>query len=138
MKQSDISLRCITERERLINTYFGTLPTEQAIRLDYVGDLIQRMEDEYKQFLFDLWCKQHPDSKKTMDDILEKQYNRFSLGREYAAKLNAAFADAKEITLWEQLTNSNDKDIQHMNALIIAYAKDLLAQITMDFMEDVK
>lgn len=138
MNTEELSKCCFAERERLMNTYFGTLPTEQAIRLDYVGDLIQRMEDEYKQFLFDLWRKQHPDSKKTMDDILEKQYNRFSLGREYAAKLNAAFADAKEITLWEQLTNSNDKDIQHMNALIIAYAKDLLALITMDFMEDVK
>ena len=45
---------------------------------------------------------------------------------------------ADEITVWEQITNSYVHDIEHLNALIYAYAQNLLAHFTLDFMEDVE
>ena len=138
MTQEDISRLCLAERERLLNKYFGTLPTDHALNIEQIGELTKYAETEYKHFLGVLWEQVRGTDGRPLDDLLNKRYNRFSLNKEYVAKISTAVTDAEEITLWERITDSNYRDIEHLNALITAYATDLLAHITADFMEDVK
>lgn len=44
----------------------------------------------------------------------------------------------KAINIRKQITNSKIRDIERLNSLIRTYATDLLAHITLDFMEDVE
>lgn len=138
MKRDELALRLIDERERLIDTYFGNLPIDKAVDLGIITERINKMEDEYKLFLAKLWHQSEEVDVLSLNDVLDKNLNRWSLEGEYAVSIKEAHSEADEVTLWEQITNSNDRDIKHLNALIIAYARDLLAHITMDFMEDVK
>ena len=132
-----LSQTCLAERERLLQKYVSNLPVESALSLSQIGEIIEQMEDEYKHFLTNLWEQVRNDDSRTLDDILDKRYNRYILNREYAKDIRVSQAAAEEITLWEQITNTNICDIVHLNALIRAYAQDLLAHITIDFMEDV-
>ena len=137
MKREEIAKRCFTAREQLIDKYCGSLPKDHALELKQIGDLAEQIEEEYKRFLAELWKEVKGKDTRSLDDILDKRYNRFALHTEYAAPLNLAVANAEEVTLWEQITNSNYRDIEHLDTLICAYARDLLAHITLDFMEDV-
>lgn len=138
MKREDLARRCFAAREQLIDKYCGSLPKDHAIKLEQIGSLVEQIEDEYKHFLTELWEQVKGNNTRSLDDILDKHYNRFALHREYAASINMAVANAEEVTLWEQITDSNYRDIEHLNTMISAYARDLLAHITLDFIEDVK
>ena len=137
MKREEIAKRCFAAREQLIDKYCGSLPKDHAVELEQIGSLVEQIEEEYKRFLAELWEQIKGEDTRSLDDILDKRYNRFALHIEYAAPLNMAVANAEEVTLWEQITNSNYRDIEHLDTLISAYARDLLAHITLDFMEDV-
>ena len=136
--KQQLSKACLAERERLLQKYVSNLPVDLALSLSQIGEIIEQMEDEYKQFLAQLWEQVRNDDSRSLEDILDKRYNRYILNREYAKDIRTSHAAAEEITLWEQITNSNYRDIEHLNALVGAYARDLLAHITQDFMEDVK
>lgn len=138
MTREEISKECLNVRELLIRDCHNVLPTDQAADMVKINHLVGRVEEEYKNFLSTLWKDIRPDDERTLDDILDKRYNRLVLARDYTAPIEAAIGDAEEITLWERITNSNYRDIEQLNALVIAYIRDLLAQITRDFMEDVK
>ncbi len=138
MTREDISKECLNVRELLIRDCHNVLPTDQAADMEKINHLVGRIEEEYKNFLSTLWKDIRPDDERTLDDILDKRYNRLVLARDYTAPIEAAIGDAEEITLWERIINSNYRDIEQLNALVIAYIRDLLAQITRDFMEDVK
>ena len=138
MTLESISKSCLAERERLLDTHLASLPADKAIDLAQIAELIERIEQGYKSFLTNLWNDIRQNDKRTLDVIIDKHYNRFGIGSEYAVPIKSAISDAEEITLWEQITNSNYRDIEHLNALIRAYAHDLLAHITADFMEDIR
>ena len=138
MTRDELVLSCIEERERLIDTYLGDLPTDKAVDLGIIVERIDKMEEEYKLFLAKLWHQSEDVDVQSLNGVLDKNLNRWSLGGEYAASIKEAHSEADEVTLWEQITNSNNRDIKHLNALIVAYAKDLLAHITLDFMEDLQ
>ena len=111
---------------------------DSSLSLCRIGEIIEQLEDECKQFLAQLWEQVRNDDSRSLEDILDKRYNRYILNREYAKDIRTSHAAAEEITLWEQITNTNIRDIEHLNTLIRTYAKDLLAHITLDFMEDVE
>ena len=136
MNIQEVAKQCIAKREELINLHLEHLPQEEAIDIDHVCEIMHRLEAEYKHFLSDLWDKLKGADDRTIDDILDKHYHRYGLGLEYSIPIITAHAKAEEITLWEQITNSNYRDVAHLNVLIRAYATDLLAHITADFMED--
>ena len=137
-KKQDTAKICLEEREQLLSKYLEGLPIESAISLEEISSLVERLEDEYKQFLTTLWEQVRQDDEvRSLDDVLDKRYNRYILNREYAKDIRVSQSAAEEITLWEQITNTNIRDIEHLNVLICAYAKDLLAHITLDFMENV-
>lgn len=136
--KQEIAKRCLEKREQLLNKYMENLPPDATIPLAEINTRIEQMEDEYKQFLTALWEQVRSDNEeRSFDEILNKRYNRYIRNREYANDISLSHSAAEEITLWEQITNTNIHDIEHLNALIRAYAKDLLACITKDFMENV-
>ena len=137
MSFQEVSKQCMEERERLVRHYTDSLPTDCPIELAQIVELVDQLEQSYKQYLCNLWEGMRNDSR-TLDDLLDKRYSRFALNRDYAHKIHAAQAEAEEVTLWEQITNSNYRDIAHLNTLIITYCRDLLAHITIDFLEDIK
>ena len=136
--KQELSKTCLAERERLLNKYVGNLLIDFALSLSQIGEIIEKLEDKYKQFLSNLWEQVRNGDSRSLDDILDKRYNRYVLNMEYAKDIRVSQAAAEEITLWEQITSSNYRDIEHLNALVGAYAWDLLAHNTQDFMEDVK
>lgn len=138
MTMKSITKACLDERERLLDTYLASLPTGEVINREQIAELIDQIEQEYKSFLKNLWHSIRNKDQRKLDDLLDKRYNRFGIGSEYGVSIKSAISEAEEITLWEQITNSNYRDIEHLNALIRAYARDLLAHITLDFMEDIK
>ena len=138
MSIESISKLSLEERERLLDTHLACLPTDKAIELAQIAELIEQIEQGYKLFLTNLWNDIRQNDNRTLDIILDKHYNRFCIGSEYAVSIKSAISDAEEITLWEQITNSNYRDIEQLNVLIRAYAHDLLAHITADFMEDIR
>lgn len=137
MTHQEIIKQTIEERERLVQAHLNSLPMDTAIDIAEITERIEALEQEYKLFLARLWKDECPEDERGLEDILDKQYNRFALDRDYQSKIVEAQAAAEEVTLWEKMTNSNYKDITQLNALIVAYAKDLLAHMTRDFMEDV-
>ena len=137
--KQELSKICLEERERLLQKYLGNLSKESATSLEQIRNLMAQMEDEYKLFLTNLWEQiKETNDNRTLDNILDKRMNRTMLAKAYSLPIETALKSAKEITLWEQITNSNYRDIEHLNALVGAYARDLLAHITLDFMEDVQ
>lgn len=138
MKKAEILKKTLTVRESIIENCHNALPKDHAVDMDFVNQLIDKVEEDYRTYLSVLWGEISQNDKRSLDDILDKRYNRLMIAHDYVTSIESAHKDAREITLWERLTNSNGKDIQQMNALIIAYSKDILAQITQDFMEDVK
>ena len=128
----------MAERERLLQKHVGNLSTDSALSLSKIDEIIEKIEDEYKQFLSNLWEQVRNGDGRSLDDILDKRYNRYVLNMEYAKDIRVSQAAAEEITLWEQITDTNILDIERLNSLIRAYATDLLAHITLDFMEDVE
>ena len=138
MSNQEISRQTIAERKRLIEIIVNALPTDSAITIDQIGELVEQIENDYKRFLVLLWEQIKGKDSRSMDELLDKRYNRFMISAEYESVLTQAIADAEEVTLWEQISNSNYRDIKQLNALVVAYSTDLLAHITFDFLEEIK
>ena len=136
MTKEFISKQCLAEREQLIGKYCDTLPTDHAMPIEQIRELVVQIEKEYRIFLCGLWEQITGGDDRSLDAILDKRWNRVVLAYEYNAPIETAIDEAEEITLWEKISNSNYRDIEQLNALITAYARDLLAHITLDFMED--
>lgn len=136
--KTELMARCLSMREQILTSFAKRLPIDRALSIQEIRELIDSIESEYKQKLESLWNSVRKDDNRSLDILLEKRYNRFVLGCEYSEQIHFAHADAEEITLWEQITNTNYRDVEQLNKLIKAYATDLLAHITYDFLEDIK
>ena len=135
MTRQEITKSCMEERTRLMEKYTGCL-SENPSR-DDIFRLAEQMEDAYRVFLESLWQQIKADDTRTLDQLLDKRYNRMAMTLAYSRSISEADEKAKEITFWEQITDSNGRDIAHLNTLVRSYFTDLLAHITMDFMEDI-
>lgn len=51
--------------------------------------------------------------------------------------IDAAYKDAKRITLWERITKSNHEDVTYYKGLLLEYTKDLLMVMRHDFLEEI-
>ena len=137
MTREEISRLTLQERERLLDKYCSSLPTDKAITVEQISDFAEQAEQDYRRFLADIWQNVKGADKRSLDQLLDKQYNRMVLGSEYKEQIVSAREDAEEVTLWEQITDTNGRDIARLNALIRAYITALLAHLTLDFMEEV-
>lgn len=144
MKKQQIAQQCNRQVRMLIKKYFGNLINDALLRRpetlteEYSIDLPQRIEQEFREFLADLWSHIQTDDPRTFEQIMDKQYVRMSIDREYRDKLQTAYANAKHISYWEQLTRTNYRDVNRYKGILRDYVEALLRHMTNDFLEDIK
>lgn len=83
-------------------------------------------------YLVELW-KQY----STKPLVLEEQKLRWLMTEDNREAIDAAYKDAKRITLWERITKSNHEDVAYYKGLLLEYTKDLLMVIRLDFLEEI-
>ncbi len=130
------------EKERqLLEKYFGSLASEAARMPEEIGaytlDLPQRIEDEYFEYLKELWGKFASDNNIDSPLVLEEVKLREVMTDGIFRDLTAAYALAKERTLWERLTGSNHTDVAHYKSLLKAYTQERLNLMRLDFLEEI-
>ncbi len=133
---SNIELLTKEKEQELLERYFGNLPKEAAIDCPetigkYTKDLPLKIEEEYRQYLIELWKKY---SFKPL--VLEEQKLRWLITEDDREAIDAAYKDAKRITLWERITKSNHEDVAYYKGLLHEYTKDLLMVMRHDFLEE--
>ena len=144
MKKQQIAQQCNRQVRMLMKKYFGNLLNDALLRRpemltdDYSIDLPQRIEQEYREFLADLWSHVQIDDPRPFEQIMDKQYVRMSLDSDYREKLQTAYTNAKHISYWEKLTHTNYRDVNHYKGLLRDYVEAVLRCMTDDFLEDIK
>lgn len=134
---SNIELITKEKEQELLERYFGSLSKEAAIDRpetigEYTKDLPLKIGEEYRQCLTELWEKY---SDKPL--VLEEQKLRWLMTEDDRKAIDAAYKDAKRITLWERITKSNHEDVTYYKGLLYEYTKDLLMVMRLDFLEEI-
>lgn len=135
--ESNMEILCKEKEQELLDRYFGKLSKDAAIGRpetigDYTKDLPLKVEKEYRQYLTELWTQY---SDKPL--VLEEQKLRWLMTEDDREAIDAAYKDAKRITLWERITKSNHEDVTYYKGLLLEYTKDLLMVMRHDFLEEI-
>lgn len=142
MKTREIDKLCERKEKELLKKYFGKLIQEAAIVRpetigDYTKDLPLKIEEEYFQYLKELWDEINSDKSKTLESILDKRHISMLMTEDDREGIHHAYEDATRRTLWERLTKTNHKDVTFYKGLLEEYARELLMCMRCDFIEDV-
>ena len=142
MDRNGIELLCKEKEQELLNKYFGNIVREAAFERPetigiYTKDLPLKIEEEYFQYLKDLWEQINPDKSKSLESILDKRHIRMLMTEDDREGIHHAYEDATRRTLWERLTKTNHKDVTYYKGLLEEYARELLLCLRCDFIEDV-
>lgn len=142
MATKEIETLCMRKEKELLNKYFGNLIKEAAIERpetigDYTKDLPLKIEEEYFQYLKELWGNINPDKLKTLESILDKRHLSMLMTEDDREGIHYAYEDATRRTLWERLTKTNHKDVTFYKGLLEEYTRELLMCLRCDFIEDV-
>lgn len=141
MNIEEIKHLCINKEHELLEKHFGNLVAEAAHeRPESIGgydmELPQRIENEYKEFLRELWSGISTGDARSLDEILEEVRLRSLMAESSREALEHAHKDATEQTLWERITHSNHKDVTFYKGLLEEYTGELLYGIRRDFLEE--
>lgn len=141
MNREDINKICLCLAESLLHKYFGNLVKEATIdKPEDIGlydlELPLRIEAEYKVGLKQLWEEYAPDNSRNFDDIFDKPEMRQILTTDDLEGLSYAYKDAKRITLWEKITQTNHRDVTFYKGLLEEYTRELLFCMRHDFIEE--
>ena len=141
MNREDINKRCLCLAESLLHKYFGNLVKEATIdKPEDIGqydlELPLRIEAEYKESLRQLWEEYALDNSRRFDDIFDKPEIRQILTTDDLEGLSYAYKDAKRITLWEKITQTNHRDVTFYKGLLEEYTRELLFCMRHDFIEE--
>jgi len=142
MATKEIETLCMRKEKELLNKYFGNLVKEAAIERpetigDYTKDLPLKIEEEYFQYLKEIWGEINPDKSKTLESILDKRHISMLMTEDDREGIHYAYEDATRRTLWERLTKTNHKDVTFYKGLLEEYTRELLMCLRCDFIEDV-
>lgn len=132
--ESKVGKLCRNKEQELLDKYFpksGGDVMSQTIG-EYTKDLPLRIEAEFKDFLTGLW-KEHSGAPL----VLEEQKLRELVTKNDREAIDAAYKDAKRITLWERITKTNHEDVNHYKGLLYQYTKELLTVMRLDFLEEI-
>lgn len=99
-------------------------------------ELPRRIENEYKEFLRELWSGISTGDARSLDEILEEVRLRSLMAESSREALEQAHKDATEQTLWERITHSNHKDVTFYKGLLEEYTRERLYGIRRDFLEE--
>ncbi len=143
MTVKEIEILCMRKEHELLDKYFGNLVKEAAIERpetigNYTKDLPLKIEEEYFQYLKDLWGEIVPDKSRSLESILDKRHISMVMTEDDREGIHYAYEDATRRTLWERLTKTNHKDVTFYKGLLEEYARELLLCLRCDFIEDVK
>lgn len=143
MTIKEIEILCKKKEQELLNKYYSNLVKEAAIEKpetigDYAKDLPLKIEEEYFQYLEELWDKITPDKSKSLESILDKRHISMLMTEDDREGIHHAYEDAARRTLWERLTRTNHKDVSFYKGLLVEYTRELLFCLRCDFIEDVK
>lgn len=132
--ESKIETLCREKEQELLNKYFpnGSGFSESENIGEYTKDLPLKIESEFREYLIELW-KQYSDAPL----VLEEQKLRWLMTEDDREAIDAAYKDAKRITLWERITKSNHEDVTYYKGLLYEYTKDLLMVMRLDFLEEI-
>lgn len=141
MNREDINKICLCLADSLLHKYFGNLVKEATIdKPEDIGqydlELPLRIEAEYKVSLKQLWEEYVPDNSRNFDDIFDKPEMRQILTTDDLEGLSYAYKDAKRITLWEKITQTNHRDVTFYKGLLEEYTRELLFCMRHDFIEE--
>lgn len=137
VNESNIEILCKEKEQELLNKYFGNL-SDEAARVcpetigEYTKDLPLKIEAKFREYLVELW-KQY--SSEPL--VLEEQKLRWLMTEDDREAIDAAYKDAKRITLWERIAKSNHEDVTYYKGLLLEYTKDLLMVMRLDFLEEI-
>lgn len=98
----------------------------------YSIDLPHKIEQEYRQFLEEVW-KAYSDTPL----VLEEQTLRHLMAGPKRELLEDAYKKALRITALERITGTNHKDVTYYKGLLYAYTKELLTIMRLDFLEEI-
>lgn len=132
--ESKVEILCREKEQELLDKYFpdGFGCSESETIGEYTKDLPLKIESEFREYLTELW-KKYSDTPL----VLEEQTLRWLMTEEDREAVDAAYKDAKRITLWERITKSNHEDVTYYKGLLYEYTKDLLMVMRHDFLEEV-
>lgn len=132
--EKKIEILCKEKEQELLNKYFlsGFGCSKSETIGEYTKDLPLKIEAEFREYLMDLW-KEFSDSPL----VLEEQKLRWLMTEDDREAIDAAYKDAKRITLWERITKSNHEDVTYYKGLLYEYTKDLLMVMRLDFLEEI-
>ncbi len=142
MTTKEIENLCVRKEKELLNRFFGNLVKEAAFEKpetigDYTKDLPLKIEEEYFQYLKELWENINSDSSKTLESILDKRHISMLMTEDDREGIHHAYEDATRRTLWERLTKTNHKDVTFYKGLLEEYTRELLLCLRCDFIEDI-
>ena len=135
--EQNIEALCRNKEQELLDKYFGNI-TNEAVKDkpenigEYTKDLPLRIEDEYRDFLEELW-KNYSDKPL----VLEEQKLRLLLTEGIRERLEEAHKEAADISIWERITRSNHEDVTYYKGLLYEYTKELLTIMRIDFLEEI-
>lgn len=132
--ESKVETLCREKEQELLNKYFpgGFGRSKSETIGEYTKDLPLKIESEFREYLTELW-KEFSDSPL----VLEEQKLRWLMTEDDREAVDAAYQDAKRITLWERITKSNHEDVMYYKGLLYEYTKDLLMVMRLDFLEEI-
>lgn len=143
ISKQELTRICHDKMHGILDTYFADLAEDAAVNKPetvderYTLDLPLRIENEYREYLMDLWEKVKGEDTRTFTQIMDKRYTRMCIDSKYRECIRLAEADAKLITTWEWIMKSNHEDVAHFKGLLYGYSRELLLCMTADFLEDV-
>lgn len=135
--EQNIEALCRNKEQELLDKYFGNI-TNEAVKDkpenigEYTKDLPLRIEDEYRDFLKELW-KNYSDKPL----VLEEQKLRLLLTEGIRERLKEAHKEAAYISIWERITRSNHEDVTNYKGILYEYTKELLTIMRIDFLEEI-
>lgn len=137
--ESSIETLCRAKEQELLNKYFGNLTREAGLERpetigEYTKDLPMKIEAEYRAYLEGVWSKWCPDGTPL---YLEEQKLRELMTDADRERLESAYENAQQRTLWEKITGSNCEDVTYYKGLLFEYTKNLLIIMRHDFLEEI-
>ena len=142
MKIHQVENKCREKEDLLLNKYFGNLIKEAAIERpetigDYSKDLPLKIEEEYYQYLKELFAELFPGESNSLESIFDKQDLGRLMTEDDREGISQAYEDATRRTLWECITQTNHKDVTFYKGLLKEYTRELLMNLRCDFLEDI-
>lgn len=132
--ENKVEILCREKEQELLSKYFpsGFGCSKSETIGEYTKDLPLKIEAEFREYLIELW-KAYSDTPL----VLEEQKLRWLMTEDDREAIDAAYKDAKRITLWERITKTNHEDVTYYKGLLLEYTKDLLMVMRLDFLEEI-